>query len=72
MIPHFLLRDLAIATDAPHPKPHRHNPMLYNVVIAIAFVIFDVSGFREHLLSMQTQIHVLPPVACGVLLRCVA
>ena len=49
MIPHFFLRDLVIATEAPDPKPqiNHYSPMLHNAVIAVALAFSDDSVLRE-------------------------
>lgn len=49
IIPHFFLRDLVIATEAPDPKPqiNHYSPMLHNIIIAIALAFSDVSALRE-------------------------
>jgi hypothetical protein len=49
IIPHFFLRDLAIATSAPEPKPltNHYSPMLHNVVVALALSFSDNELLRE-------------------------
>lgn len=49
IIPHFFLRDLAIATTSPDPKPltNHFSPMLHNVVVATALSFSDNPALKE-------------------------
>ena len=49
VIPHFFLRDLVIATEAPDPKPqiNHYGPMLHNIIMAIALAFSDEVALRE-------------------------
>ena len=52
IIPNFFLRDLAIATEAPDPKPqiNHYSPMLHNIVVAVALAYSDDRALRERAL----------------------
>lgn len=52
VVPHFFLRDLAIATEAPDPKPeiNHYNPMLHNVIVGVALAFSDNVRLRERTL----------------------
>lgn len=49
IIPHFFLRDLAIAVDAPDPKPqiNHYSPFLHNVLVGISLAFSDNVALRE-------------------------
>lgn len=49
IIPHFFLRDLAIATTSPNPKPltNHFSPMLHNIVVATALSYSDSPALKE-------------------------
>ena len=49
IIPHFFLRDLAIETEAPDPKPqnNHYSPMLHNIILATALAFSDDTALRE-------------------------
>jgi hypothetical protein len=53
------LRDLAIATEAPDPKPqiNHYSPLLHNVVVATALAFSEVSALRERSLRDKFITH---------------
>lgn len=52
LLPQFFLRDLAIATESPDPKPltNHYSPMLHNVVVANALSYADTDALKNRAL----------------------
>lgn len=53
LVPQFFLRDLAIATESPDPKPltNHYSPMLHNVVVANALTYADTDALKDRALQ---------------------
>lgn len=59
VIPHFFLRDLAIDTEAPDPKPqiNHYSPMLHNFVVAVALAFASDPKLRQRSLRDKFIAH---------------